>query len=94
MLSVSFKDKVRKKLGLKTSDEKIEDGLRALRDILDDIGEHDLAMNTDDMLVNGSKMGKCIFLLVLYQTVPLIALGKNLKKMRKMKGMLDDIEKD
>jgi hypothetical protein len=80
MPNATFADRIRKKLGIKTSEDKVNAGLRATRDILEKMGEHDIAINVEDMLFNGSMAGKCIMLVSLNQILPL---------MMTVKGMID-----
>jgi len=87
MRNVSFKDRVRKKLGMKTREEKVDDGLRAMRDLLEKMGCHDIAIPVEQMMFNGSMTGKCIMLLSMTKVVPLLMV------VNKLKEIGDDLKK-
>lgn len=87
MPSVTFKNRVMKKLGMKTQEEKVDDGLRALRDIADEIGEHDIAMEIDEVILNSPMQTKCEKMVFLAQAIPLLVLSK------KIEEIIDELKK-
>jgi hypothetical protein len=75
-------------LGMKTQEEKVDDGLRALRDVADEIGERDLAMKIDEIIYRGSMQKKCVNMVYLSQILPLLMLSK------KIKEIIHDLEEE
>lgn len=72
MLGGDILDRIKLRLGLKTKEEIVDRGLRSMRDLLDRIGEHDTAMMVDDMVINGSMLGKCLLIRALDHVLPLL----------------------
>lgn len=75
---MSITERINKMFGRKTTEEKVDDGLKAFRDLAQGIGERDIAMQIDELIMFGSMEDKCTKILSLGILMPLLVMTNNL----------------